>query len=149
MSNLLGNLRRSSSSRSINMMENDLKMVEENTSKFENQLNVSIDLSKIFAKNKYFLQSNLDNTRKFYEFILVDTESIEISHVLQIFVIQNAKFSKCLLIKRGVSLLILTKCFQKILGQSPMITMIIWTFGTLLFIFVPLITHGSSIGGMK
>ena len=82
MSNLLGNLRRSSSSRSINMMENDLKMVEENTSKFENQLNVSIDLSKIFAKNKYFLQSNLDNTRKFYEFILVDTESIEISLVL-------------------------------------------------------------------
>ena len=130
-------------------MENDLKMVEENTSKFENQLNVSIDLSKIFAKNKYFLQSNLDKTRKFYEFILVDTESIEISHVLQIFVIQNAKFSKCLLIKRGVSLLILTKCFQKILGQSPMITMIIWTSGTLLFIFVPLITHGSSIGGMK
>ena len=149
MSNLLGNLRRSSSSRSINMMENDLKMVEENTSKFENQLNVSIDLSKIFAKNKYFLQSNLDKTRKFYEFMLVDTESIEISHVLQIFVIQNAKFSKCLLIKRGVSLLILTKCFQKILGQSPMITMIIWTFGTLLFIFIPLITHGSSIGGMK
>ena len=149
MSNLLGNLRRSSSNRSINMMENDLKMVEENTSKFENQLNVSIDLSKIFAKNKYFLQSNLDKTRKFYEFMLVDTESIEISHVLQIFVIQNAKFSKCLLIKRGVSLLILTKCFQKILGQSPMITMIIWTFGTLLFIFIPLITHGSSIGWMK
>ena len=125
------------------MMENDLKMVEENTSKFENQLNVSIDLSKIFAKNKYFLQSNLDKTRKFYEFMLVDTESIEISHVLQIFVIQNAKFSKCLLIKRRVSLLILTKCFQKILGQSPMITMIIWTPDTLLFIFVPLITHGS------
>ena len=40
------------------------------------------DLSKFFAKNKYFLQSNLDNTRKFYEFILVDTESIEISLVL-------------------------------------------------------------------
>ena len=51
MSNLLGNLRRSSSSRSINRMENDLKMVEENTSKFENQLNVSIDALEQYIKN--------------------------------------------------------------------------------------------------
>ena len=51
MSNLLGNLHRSSSSRSINMMENDLKMVEENTSKFENQLNVSIDILEQYIKN--------------------------------------------------------------------------------------------------
>ena len=34
-------------------------------------------------------------------------------------------------------------------NQSHMIIMIIWTPGTLLFIFVPLITYGSSIGGMK
>ena len=62
------------------------------------------DLSKFFAKNKYFLQSNLDKTRKFYEFILVDTESIEISHVLQIF------DSKCKIFK------VLT---HKTWGQSP------------------------------
>ena len=51
MLNLLGKLRRSSSSRSINRMENDLKMVEENTSKFENQLNVSIDALEQYIKN--------------------------------------------------------------------------------------------------
>ena len=51
MSNLFGNLRRSKSSRSINIMENYLKMLEENTSKFENQLNVSIDVLEQYIKN--------------------------------------------------------------------------------------------------
>ena len=50
MSNLFGNLRRSSSNKSISGMENDLKMVEENTSKFENQLNVSIDVLEKYIK---------------------------------------------------------------------------------------------------
>ena len=50
MSNLFGNLRRSSSNKSISRMENDLKMVEENTSKFENQLNVSIDVLEKYIK---------------------------------------------------------------------------------------------------
>ena len=56
---------------------------------------------------------------------------------LQKFVIQNAKFSKFLLKKHEVSFLILTKCFQKILGQSPLIIMIIWMLGTLLFFLSP------------
>ena len=46
MSNLFGNLRRSSSSHSINRMENDLKMLEKNTSKFENQLMFQNNISK-------------------------------------------------------------------------------------------------------
>ena len=51
MSNLFGNFCRSSSSRSVNRMENDLKMLEENTSKFENRLNVSIDVLEQYIKN--------------------------------------------------------------------------------------------------
>ena len=35
----------------MSIMENDLKMVEENTSKFENQLNISIDSLEQFVKN--------------------------------------------------------------------------------------------------
>ena len=67
------------------------------------------DLSKIFAKNKYFLQNHLDKTRKFYEFILVDTDSVEISHF------QNESstdicYSKCKIFK------VLT---HKMWGQSP------------------------------
>ena len=34
----------------MSRMENDLKMVEENTSKFENQLNVSIDALEQYIK---------------------------------------------------------------------------------------------------
>ena len=50
MSNLFENLCRSSSSKSMSRMENDLKMVEENTSKFENQLNVSIEVLEKYIK---------------------------------------------------------------------------------------------------
>ena len=39
------------------------------------------NISKKFPNGKYFLQNNLEKTRKFYEFILVDTDSIEISHI--------------------------------------------------------------------
>ena len=66
-------------------------------------------LSKIFSKGKYFLQNNLDKTRRFYEFILVDTKSVEISHI------QNESsteicYSKCKIFK------VLT---HKMWGQSP------------------------------
>ena len=66
-------------------------------------------LSKIFSKGKYFLQNNLDKTRRFYEFILVDTKSVEISHI------QNESstkiyYSKCKIFK------VLT---HKLWGQSP------------------------------
>ena len=51
MSNLFGNFHRNSSSKNMDRMENDLKMVEENSSKFENQLNVSIDTLEKYIKN--------------------------------------------------------------------------------------------------
>ena len=47
---LFGKLSRSSSHSNMSRMENDLKMVEENTSKFENQLNVSIDALEQYIK---------------------------------------------------------------------------------------------------
>ena len=62
--------------------------------------------------------------------------------LLQKFVIQNAKFSKCLLTNRGVSLLILTKHFEEILNQSLMIIMIIQTLGFIPFSIPFLIIHG-------
>ena len=38
--------------------------------------------SKIFSKKKkYFISNEILKTRIFYEFILVDTESIQISHI--------------------------------------------------------------------
>ena len=51
MLNLCGNLSRSNSHSNMSRMENDLKMVEENTSKFENQLNISIDTLERYIKN--------------------------------------------------------------------------------------------------
>ena len=41
----------------------------------------SIITEKIFQKNKYFISNEVLKTRKFYEFILVDTESVQISHI--------------------------------------------------------------------
>ena len=38
-------------------------------------------IKKIFQKEKYFISNEILKTRIFYEFILVDTESIQISHV--------------------------------------------------------------------
>ena len=36
---------------------------------------------KQFPHEKCFLQNNLEKNRKFYDFILVDTNSVEISHI--------------------------------------------------------------------
>ena len=68
-----------------------------------------LDLSKFFVKSKYFLQNNLDKTQKFYEFIIVNIDSVEISHF------QNESstdicYSKCKIFK------VLT---HKAWGQSP------------------------------
>ena len=41
----------------------------------------SFELQKIFQKEKYFVSNDLSKTRRFYEFILVDTESIQVLHV--------------------------------------------------------------------
>ena len=41
----------------------------------------SFELQKNFQKEKYFLSNDISKTRRFYEFILVDKESIQVSHV--------------------------------------------------------------------
>ena len=41
----------------------------------------SIITEKIFQNEKYFISNEVLKTRRFYEFILVDTESVQISHV--------------------------------------------------------------------
>ena len=59
MSNLFGNVSRTSSHSNMSMMENDLKIVEENTSNFENQLNISIDTLEKLIKNWETLRQNI------------------------------------------------------------------------------------------
>ena len=39
------------------------------------------DLQKIFQKDKFFISNDLSKTCKFYEFILVDTKFVQISHI--------------------------------------------------------------------
>ena len=41
----------------------------------------TIDLTKIFLKGKFFLQNDILKTRKLYEYILVDTDSVEIWYI--------------------------------------------------------------------
>ena len=41
----------------------------------------SFEIQFFFQKDKYFLTNEISKTRRFYEFILVDTESIQVSHV--------------------------------------------------------------------
>ena len=39
-----------------------------------------ISIKKIFQNDKHFISNEILKTRKFYEFILLDTESVQISH---------------------------------------------------------------------
>ena len=57
-----------------------------------------LDLSKVFSKGKYFIQNDPLKTRRFYEFILVDTDSIEVSHI-QNQNTTNIYYSKCKIFK--------------------------------------------------
>ena len=41
----------------------------------------SFELQFFFQKDKYFLSNEISKTCRFYEFILIDTESIQVSHV--------------------------------------------------------------------
>ena len=41
----------------------------------------TIITERIFQKDKYFISNEVLKTRRFYEFILVDTESVQISHI--------------------------------------------------------------------
>ena len=58
----------------------------------------SFEIQFFFQKDKFFVSNDLSKTRRFYEFILVDTESIQVSHV------RNPKgtdidYSKCKILK--------------------------------------------------
>ena len=85
MSNLFGNISRSSSHGSINRMENDLKMLEENTSKCENQLNVSIDTLKQYIKNWKMPRQNIKDIYQIGTFKFRSTYKIKVlenTHVI-------------------------------------------------------------------
>ena len=41
----------------------------------------SFELQKIFQKDKFFVSNDISITRRFYEFILVDIESVQVSHI--------------------------------------------------------------------
>ena len=58
----------------------------------------SFETKNIFQKDKYFLTNEASKTRRFYEFILVDTESVQISHVRNPEGIDIA-YSKCKILK--------------------------------------------------
>ena len=79
MSNLFGNVSRSSSHSNMSMMENDLKMVEENTSKFENQLNISIDILENFIKNWEMPRQNIKDIYQIGQFKQISNYKIKIS----------------------------------------------------------------------
>ena len=41
----------------------------------------SFELQIFFQKDKFFMSNDISKTRRFYEFILVDMESIQVSHI--------------------------------------------------------------------
>ena len=51
-----------------------------------------------FQKEKYFKSNDVLKTRRFYEFILVDTESVQISHIKNT-ESTNIAYSKCKILK--------------------------------------------------
>ena len=78
MSNLFGNLSRSSSNSNMSRMEHDLKMLEENTSKFENQLNVSIDTLEQYIKNWKKTKQNIKDIYQIGTFKFRSTYKIKV-----------------------------------------------------------------------
>ena len=79
MSNLFGNVSRSSSHSNMSMMENDLKIVEENTSNFENQLNISIDTLEKLIKNWETPRQNIKDIYQIGQFKQISNYKIKIS----------------------------------------------------------------------
>ena len=106
-----------------------------------------IDLTKIFLKGKFFLQNDILKTRKLYEFILVDIDSIEISYI------QNKDSTKIWYSKYKIfkiiseiewgQYLLTYKIFSQNFNLPLMIIMIIWMHGFVFTFFEPLIIPGS------
>ena len=79
MSNLFGNFSRSSSHSNMSKMENDLKIIEKNTWKFENQLNVSIDTLEQYIKNWNMPRQEIKEIYKIGTFEFMSNYLIKIS----------------------------------------------------------------------
>ena len=79
MSNLFGNFSRNSSHRNMSMMENDLKIMEKNIWKFENQLNVSIDTLEQYIKNWNMPRQEIKEIYKIGTFEFMSNYLIKIS----------------------------------------------------------------------
>ena len=79
MSNLFGNFSRSSSYSNMSRMENDLKIIEKNTWKFENQLNVSIDTLEQYIKNWNMPRQEIKEIYKLGTFEFMSNYLIKIS----------------------------------------------------------------------
>ena len=60
-------------------MENDLKILEENTSKFENQLNVSLDTLEQYIKIWEMSKQNIKDIYQMWSFIFKSTYKIKVS----------------------------------------------------------------------
>ena len=100
-------------------------------------------MTKILPKGVNFSPRLLDKGREFYEYILIDIRSIKIKHKLDendvtkkinIF-FSKSRFSRFFLQRIRINILVLPKDFLvKNLYQTPIITIIIWMSGTMLFI---------------
>ena len=58
----------------------------------------TFDFQKNFQQDKFFISNDISKTRRFYEFILVDTEYVQISHIKNLEGTNNA-YSKCKILK--------------------------------------------------
>ena len=58
----------------------------------------SFELQIFFQKDKFFISNDISKTRRFYEFILVDMESIQVSHIKNPEG-TNIAYSKCKILK--------------------------------------------------
>ena len=113
----------------------------------------SIATKKIFQNEKYFISNEILKTRRFYEFILVDTKSVQISHV------KNPKgndiaYSKCKILKILTEKdwdqnPLLIKDFLKTLILKPLIFMITKMHGIILFVLDQTLIPGFLTGAKK
>ena len=111
-----------------------------------------ISIKMIFQNDKYFISNEILKTRKFYEFILVDTESVQISHVSNPesngIACSKYKVLKVLNEKDWDQIIFTHKDFLKNLILKPLIIMITKMLGTILFVSGQILIPGF-LTGMK
>ena len=111
-----------------------------------------ISIKMIFQNDKYFISNEILKTRKFYEFILVDTESVQISHVSNPksngIAYSKYKVLKVLNEKDWDQIIFTHKDYLKNLILKPLIIMITKMLGTILFVSGQILIPGF-LTGMK